>query len=52
MIGVSFCFAPLTFEYSSSYYFFLLHKLHLYAKTDKFAAYLTWGISEIENVVL
>ena len=30
--------------------FFLLHRLRLCPNTDKFTAYLKWGISKIDNV--
>ena len=32
------------------FFFFWLHKLRLCPNTDKFTAYLKWGISKIDNV--
>ena len=32
------------------FFFFLPHRLRLCPNTDKFTAYLKWGISKIDNV--
>ena len=36
--------------FSLTIFFFWLHKLRLCPNTDKFTAYLKWGISKIDNV--